>query len=125
MHNLKGVTIMNDQVIPYTEDQSCPAVGYQSASVCVPVLVTPYATAGATTTKCCGSPVVTTGISTCAGIKNGTCAFTISQDICISVPVAFGATATVGDAYVACNGASSDDICATCNLDTILTPETK
>ena len=26
--------------------QTCPAVGYQSASVCVPVTVTPFAQAG-------------------------------------------------------------------------------
>ena len=50
--------------------QTCPAVGYQSASVCVPVTVTPFAQAGATTTKCCGSPVVTPGRVTCEGIRS-------------------------------------------------------
>ena len=91
--------------------QTCPAVGYQSASVCVPVTVTPFAQAGATTTKCCGSPVVTPGRTTCEGLRNGACVFTISQDICVSVPVEFGAEATVGEAYVNCGGASAEDIC--------------
>ena len=33
------------------ENQTCPAVGYQSASICVPVTVTPFAQTGMTTTK--------------------------------------------------------------------------
>ena len=86
------------------EDMTCPAVGYQSASVCVPITVT----------KCCGNPVVTPGRDICGGLKNGSCFFTISQDICVAVPVDFGAIATVGDTYVACNDASNEDICSAC-----------
>ncbi len=50
-------------------------------------------------------------------IKNGQCVFTISQDICVEVPVEFGAVASVGDTYVACNGASADDICTECGIN--------
>lgn len=96
------------------EAQTCPAVGYQSASICVPVTVTPFAKAGVTVTKCCGSPVVTPGREVCGGTKNGSCFFTISQDICVAVPVDFGAVATVGDSYVSCNGSSEEDICSDC-----------
>ncbi|MEG0214971.1 MAG: hypothetical protein RR685_02355 [Hungatella sp.] len=95
-------------------DQTCPAVGYQSASICVPVTVTPFAKTGVTFTKCCGNPVVVPGRNTCEGVKNGACAFTISQDICVAVPIEFGAVATVGDTFVHCNGASADDICSDC-----------
>jgi hypothetical protein len=102
-------TTITDQV------GTCPTVGYQSASICVPVTVTPFANAEPTTTKCCGTPVVVPGKIACDGAKNGTCLFTISQDICISVPVSFGAVATVGDTYVTCNGASADDICTDCS----------
>lgn len=42
-------------------NKTCPTVGYQSASICVPVTVTPFATAGITITKCCGDAVVTPG----------------------------------------------------------------
>ncbi|MEG2174024.1 MAG: hypothetical protein RR135_00885, partial [Oscillospiraceae bacterium] len=91
------------------EKQTCPTVGYQSASICVPVTVIPFAQAGATLTKCCGDPIVTPGKNSCSGLQNGTCSFTISQDICIQVPVEFGATATVGNTFVTCNGASADD----------------
>lgn len=96
------------------ETQTCPTVGYQSASICVPVTVTPFARTGVTTTKCCGDPVVTPGREVCGGMKNGSCFFTITQDICVAVPVEFGATATVGDSYVNCNGASEKDICTNC-----------
>lgn len=99
-----------------TEDQACPAIGYQSASICVPVTVTPFAKTGSTQTKCCGASVVTQGKNTCGGVKNGSCSFTISQDICVAVPVAFGAVATVGDTFVNCNGASADDICTDCAI---------
>lgn len=102
-----------DAISP-AETQTCPAIGYQSASICVPVTVTPFAQTGATTTKCCGSAVITPGLTTCGGMKNGSCAFTITQDICVAVPVEFGAVATVGDSYVSCNEVSDQDICTTC-----------
>ena len=96
------------------EAMTCPAVGYQSASICVPVTVTPFAQAGTTVTKCCGTPVVTPGLEVCGGTRNGACFFTITQDICVAVPVEFGAVASVGDSFVSCNGASSEDICTGC-----------
>lgn len=101
-------------VQPVSEDQTCPAVGYQSASICVPVAVTPFAHARTTITKCCGDPVVTSGRTACKGAKGGVCYFTISQDICVEVPVDFGAAADVGDPYVDCIGASASDICDGC-----------
>ena len=107
------------------ETQTCPTVGYQSASICVPVTVTPFAQTGATTTKCCGDPVVTQGREVCGGTKNGSCFFTITQDICVAVPVEFGAVATVGESYVNCNGASEQDICTDCGtIPTLPEPET-
>ena len=99
------------------ENQTCPTVAYQLSSVCVPVTVTPFAKAGMTTTKCCKKPTVTAGRYICDGFKNGQCVFTISQDICVEVPVEFGAVAAVGDTYVACNGASADEICPDCALN--------
>ncbi len=105
---------MSDHIDPAAQDQTCPAVAYQSASVCVPVTVTPFASAGATYTQCCGDPVVTSGHNTCGGTKKGSCVFTVSQELCVAVPVVFGATAQTGDTYVTCNGATAEDICADC-----------
>lgn len=102
-----------------TEEQTCPAVGYQSASICVPVTVTPHAEAGMTFTKCCGKPIVTPGRIVCEGERNGSCSFTIQQNICVAVPVSFGATASVGDTFVTCNDATSFDSCSDCMMDPI------
>ena len=102
---------MSDQSF---ENQTCPTVAYQLSSICVPVTVIPFAKAGLTVTKCCSKPTVTPGRELCNGVKSGQCVFTVSQDICVEVPVEFGAVAQVGDTYVACNGASADDICPAC-----------
>lgn len=93
---------------------SCPAVGYQKVGVCIPVTVTPFARTGMTKTKCCGDAIVVAGEKPCPGKKNGACMFTISQTLCVEVPVVFGATASVGDTYVECLEASAKDICTNC-----------
>lgn len=103
-------------------EQTCPAVAYQMTSVCVPVTVTPFARTGATQTKCCGKTTVTPGKAICDGIKNGNCVFTIAQNLCVEVPVEFGATAQVGDTYVNCNGATAEDICTDCS-QAVIPPE--
>ena len=105
---------MSDIIKLEAEDQTCAAAAYQLATVCVPVTVTPYAIVGTTITKCCGDPVVTPGKNTCEGAKNGSCVFTITQDVCVTVPVEFGARAAVGDSYVSCGSADSIDICTDC-----------
>lgn len=96
------------------ENITCPAVGYQPATICVPVTVEPFAKAGITRTKCCGDALVIPSRQGCTGIKNGVCIFTASQNICVAVPVEFGANATVGEAYVDCKGATSEDVCTDC-----------
>lgn len=95
-------------------ETTCPAVGYQRASVCVPVTITPFANVGDATTYCCGSPVITDGLSVCAGETRGTCTFTITQEICIAVPVVFGATAAVGDYTVQCLDVGDASTCMDC-----------
>ena len=100
----------------YSENQTCPAIGYQAATICVPVTVEPFARAGMTRTKCCGEAVVLPGRQVCAGVKNGTCAFTLSQNVCVAVPVEFGANAVVKEAFVECLGSSAADICTDCSL---------
>ena len=52
----------------------------------------------------------------CASRKNGTCTFTITQFICVEIPVYFGANASSRDAYVTCLGATSEDICTECGV---------
>lgn len=102
---------------PEPQTATCPATGFQKASVCVPVSVAPFANTGTTVTKCCGNPVVVSGEKPCKGTKNGVCHFTISQTICVEVPINFGARAQVGDTFVDCLTASASDICTGCGND--------
>jgi len=93
---------------------TCSTTGYQTASVCVPVTVIPFANVGEAITKCCGTPVVTMGKNSCEGPRNRTCVFTITQEICVEVPVEIGAVADTGEVNVACIAVSSEDICNGC-----------
>ena len=101
----------------FNEAQTCPTVGYQRAKLCVPVTITPFATPGTTVTTCCGEPSVNAG-STCEGTVGGNCSFTITQDICVAVPVELGAIPTVGGVAVSCGIPSNKDICSNCKADT-------
>lgn len=97
--------------------KTCPAVGYQKVSVSVPVTIKPFAHTGTTRIRCCGHPVVVSGETPCSGKKNGSCTFTISQTICVEIPVEFGAATTVGDTFVDCLNASAYDICHECKCE--------
>ena len=46
--------MMNPLTVPVT-DQTCPATAYQSASICVPVTVTPFAETGGLRKRCSGA----------------------------------------------------------------------
>lgn len=62
-------------------------------------------------------PVVIPGDTTCAGTVNGICTLTISQTLCVEVPINFGASVAVGETFVDCRGASSYDPCAYCRAE--------
>ncbi len=94
------------------QDAGCPVVGYQRSTVCVPVTVTPFARVGTPITSCCGEPVVTAG-AVCPQ-NGGVCRFTIRQQICVAVPVEFGARAVAGTPSVECGEASNTNICTDC-----------
>lgn len=85
--------------------EECVATASQLVNVCVPITVTPWADTGTVTTTCCGEPVVNSG--TCEGEINGTCTFTVSQLICVEVPVTFGANAAPGATFVQCQSTSA------------------
>ena len=92
--------------------ESCATVVSQRANVCVPVTITPYATVGRITSQCCGTPVITAGAVGCAGSLS--CTFTIAQELCINVPVAFGASGVAGTARTNCGTPAQGECdCAT------------
>ena len=94
--------------------ETCPTTGYQTANVCVPVSVKPFAKPGKPVTYCCGDPVVCSEITKCPGSTNARCDFTISQKLCIKVPVEFGAYTSIGETYIAAGEASNKDLCCGC-----------
>lgn len=102
-------------------DETCPAEAFVRARVCVPVTVTPFVNPLPTTTLCCGNPIVAPippdTPTPCPGTRNGSCRFTITQDICIRVPIEFGATTEVDDPFVQCGEVSGEDICTDCGVD--------
>jgi len=95
------------------DEETCSASGFQKAIITVPVTVKPYVKAGETTTVCCGDPIITAGKVLCNsdGKINGTCSFTLTQKICIEVPVTIGAKSYVGSPAVECGPVSEEDIC--------------
>lgn len=94
-HGLKNPCNMCDENV-------CPAVSYQTVSVSMPVEIIPFANADSAKVSCYGEPIVTPGYKACTGKKYGICSFTVSQTLCVEVPVYFGATASVGDPFVDC-----------------------
>lgn len=82
----------------------CESVFYQKETVCVPVKVTPFAKPGIAKTTCCGIPIVNPGAE-CSGNQTS-CSFTITQSICVEIPIAFGADIETGAAVVQCGIAS-------------------
>lgn len=84
--------------------EECEVVASQLINVCVPVTVTPFATTGPVSTICCGDPVIND--DACIGEPGRACTFTVSQLICVEVPVNFGADAAPGRTFVQCNPAT-------------------
>lgn len=79
---------------------TCDRVAHQFINACVPITVTPNASVGPTTTTCCGPALV--GTAPCGGVEGGSCTFTMSQLICVEIPVNFSATAAPGQTWVDC-----------------------
>lgn len=73
--------------------QGCDRVVYQKATVCTLVTITPTATCDVSTACCIGDPVIGTGV--CAG--DTSFSFTLSQQLCLAIPVTFNADATCGE----------------------------
>lgn len=93
---------------------TCPAVVYQQVSVSVPVRVHPFAKEDEITVTCCEDPIITPG-NKCPGKENGHCSYVVTQKICVSIPIEFGAKACVGDPFIHCGEPSTEDSCGDCN----------
>lgn len=86
----------------------CESVFFQTETVCVPVTVTPFAEPHPATVHCCGAPVINT-TNPCSGSRTS-CTFTVTQKLCIEIPITFGADVKTGTAVVSC-GTVSEEPC--------------
>ena len=106
----------HDPILPYQAEEgaSCPLTGcVKTGSQCVDVtaeiVLTPTAVMGTPVVTCQGNPAVT-----CAAAADGrTCTVTLTQRVCVSIPVRFGVTKEDGDPTIACAGgdAASETCC--------------
>jgi hypothetical protein len=98
---------------------TCPTTAYQNATICVPVTISPYAKAGRTRTCCCGDPIVSCCKEPDPRCTSKSCCFTLTQTICVAVPVVFGADAIIGDYCVDFDETSKEDVNAIFEKDEI------
>ncbi len=90
-----------------------PSVGYQRVAVCAAVTVTPCVRLGNVRAVRCGDPVVSARTCECPGEENASCCFTIRQELCVEVPVFFGADVELSDPSTVCISAGGGG-CAGC-----------
>lgn len=102
-----GTTATGLQICgPMCAHSGCDATFYQKETVCVPVKVTPYARPGMAKVTCCGEPDVHPG-GKCSGSQMY-CAFTVTQSLCVEIPISFGAVVETGAATVQCGDVSGN-----------------
>lgn len=99
----------HEPLLPYQEtdcpSSSCEKTGTHCVDITLPVTVTPTATPGTVTTTCQGTPRVT-----CTASDDGrTATFTITQRVCVSIPVRFSVTTEPLETTIACAGTDTDD----------------
>jgi len=84
-------------------EESCPLngcnkVGTQCVNVTAPMTLTPTAAVGTVTVACQGTPVIT-----CAVDETGSsCTVTMTQQVCVSVPVRYGVTLSSEEPTISC-----------------------
>lgn len=90
-------------------DKNCTKVVNCPMRVRLPMTITPCVKQGEVTVVCGGISCITTDDNECPGVSNGSCTFTLVQDLQISVPIELGAESVIGNPHVRCMNASVGD----------------
>jgi len=109
----KGMTVcgpVNNFEKQNNEESIITVTGFHETTVSVPVTVTPFVNVGPTKTHLLGESLILSGISTCPGTQNGSCQFTISQNICVEIPIEIGGTASLGELRAVFGNATNEKI---------------
>lgn len=80
------------------EDAVCETTVHETVCVQGTVTITPTLTSGESTSFCIGNPV----IGRCPGELQESCTFTVSQNICVQIPLTFSATASAVEDGIVC-----------------------
>lgn len=104
-----------DQTDRANSANTCSKFAYQKANVSVPVMVKPVAWVGSANSFCCNEPTIDNFQCKPHGNKQ-ICCFTISQEICVEIPVQFGAQVCSGEPWIDCHEVSVDP-CSNCDTE--------
>lgn len=90
--NVNPIQVQQEQVA------QCPATVRETVCVQANVTITPSVEVGDIQSFCVGRP----RIGSCAGTLQPSCTFTVSQDVCVQIPLTFSANATAVPAGLVC-----------------------
>lgn len=85
-------------VIIQQEEERCLRTFHENVCVQANVVITPVVVPGPTTSFCLGDPQ----IGPCEGTLRRNCTFSVSQRICVQVPITFGADAVATPGGIVC-----------------------
>lgn len=88
----------------------CSTTVKETVCVQADIKITPNVTVGTIRTFCVGRPV----FEACSGKPAGECCFTVSQNICVQVPISFDVDVTAESGGLVC-GTPSEGTCAPCS----------
>lgn len=101
----------HDTILPYQGEEThagggCNKVGTQCVDVTAALTLVPSASVGTVSVTCQGTPTIT-----CVTAPDGTsCTITMTQQVCVSVPVRYGVTMCPAEPTIAC----ADNNCVGC-----------
>ena len=101
MSNCECTDNQNITVNLEADATQCPAIVHETVCVQAEVIITPNVEVGSIQSFCIGVPV----IGACPGTPSpeGECVFTVSQSICVQVPLTFSANATAEPTGIVCS----------------------
>lgn len=91
-NELEAVTLQPNQ------EGECQSIVHETVCVQGTVTITPSLISGTSTSFCVGNPI----IGSCPGDLQPSCSFTVSQNICVQIPLTFSATASAVENGVVC-----------------------
>jgi len=93
----------HEPILSYQGEENCPVsgcskIGTQCVNVAAAMTLTPVASVGTVSVTCQGTPSIA-----CVPSEDGTfCTLTLTQQVCVSVPVRYGVTLTSGETTIGC-----------------------